>query len=481
MVSHPMPPQLPGYDFVRALGSGSTASVYEYHQRVPARDVAVKVSSSSLDPRAAARFRNEANFMAALSTHPYILSIYDAGVTSEGLGYIVLEFAPGGSYKEIMRTHPLDAPGMLDLGIKLAGALYCAHRRGIVHRDIKPANILITAQGLPVLADFGISTNVYQANVRTGFSYPWAAPEVLTGRSGGNEASDIYSLAATLFGILTGRSPFEYGYAVHTQDELAQIIVNRELPHLRRPDVPADVERVLRRAMSKDPDARYGSALEFARAMQRAQYRCYGRVTPVTAEGVPEYPDRLIERRGPDAANPAAPSLASARRNWVRPAAIAAGIAAVIAAIAIIFVTVVAPRLDASPSEDQSSRTSPLTEDDPGADKGGDGNDADADANADAVAGQNVPSPTNATGSYQGDAVTFAWTNPDPRQGDTYAWQLVEGAAADSSTDTGIVDKPTVTITDVKAAQTCIRISIVRSDRHMSTEPTIACAVRPQG
>ena len=267
MPAQPTPPRISGYDFIQPLGTGATASVYRYHQRVPSRDVAIKVSSATLDPRAAARFRNEANYMAELSAHPYILSIHDAGVTSTGLGYIVLEYAPGGSYKELIRKRPLTADQMLDLGIKLCSALFTAHCKGILHRDIKPANILITPQGLPVLADFGISTNVYQAGTQTGFSVPWAAPEVLTGRSGGTEAADIYSLAATLYATLTGRSPYEHGYQAHTQQELAQVIVSRRLPPIGRPDVPADVERVLAKGLDKNPDNRYGTALEFARAM----------------------------------------------------------------------------------------------------------------------------------------------------------------------------------------------------------------------
>ena len=121
----------------------------------------------------------------------------------------------------------------------------------------------------PVLADFGISTNVYQAGTQTGFSVPWAAPEVLTGRSGGTEAADIYSLAATLYATLTGRSPYEHGYQAHTQQELAQVIVSRRLPPIGRPDVPADVERVLVRGLDKNPDNRYGTALEFAARCSR--------------------------------------------------------------------------------------------------------------------------------------------------------------------------------------------------------------------
>lgn len=78
------PPKLPGYDFVQMLGSGATATVYLYNQRMPARPVAVKASAKTLDPRAAALFNREANFMAKLSSHPYILPVYGAGVTSDG-------------------------------------------------------------------------------------------------------------------------------------------------------------------------------------------------------------------------------------------------------------------------------------------------------------------------------------------------------------------------------------------------------------
>ena len=98
------PPKLPGYDFVQMLGSGATATVYLYNQRMPARPVAVKASAKTLDPRAAALFNREANFMAKLSSHPYILPVYGAGVTSDGHGYTVIEYAPGGTYNSMTAT-----------------------------------------------------------------------------------------------------------------------------------------------------------------------------------------------------------------------------------------------------------------------------------------------------------------------------------------------------------------------------------------
>lgn len=228
------PPKLPGYDFVQMLGSGATATVYLYNQRMPARPVAVKASAKTLDPRAAALFNREANFMAKLSSHPYILPVYGAGVTSDGHGYIVIEYAPGGTYNSIMKARSMTCEQVLDLGIKLSSALFTAHRSNIIHHDIKPSNILITSQGLPVLGDFGISTDVYD-RTETGFSPPWAPPEVLQHLTNGSEAADIYSLAATLYAMFVGCSPFQHDYHPRSQSELISLIVNQPLPRLNRP------------------------------------------------------------------------------------------------------------------------------------------------------------------------------------------------------------------------------------------------------
>lgn len=471
MPAQPTPPRISGYDFIQPLGTGATASVYRYHQRVPSRDVAIKVSSATLDPRAAARFRNEANYMAELSAHPYILSIHDAGVTSTGLGYIVLEYAPGGSYKELIRKRPLTADQMLDLGIKLCSALFTAHCKGILHRDIKPANILITPQGLPVLADFGISTNVYQAGTQTGFSVPWAAPEVLTGRSGGTEAADIYSLAATLYATLTGRSPYEHGYQAHTQQELAQVIVSRRLPPIGRPDVPADVERVLVRGLDKNPDNRYGTALEFARAMQQVQQAYYGHATPVTVEGVPEYPSSMTGKRrvAPGPAN--VTRMDAPTGAWKKPLAITAVVVAALTAVVLTFVFVVMPHMDDAATRNRTSVSTP----------GATGDSNGTDGNPDDITGAEVvPTPENLNGTYDGTTVTFTWTTPQPKDGDMYAWSPVQGNSATSgpSTSTNIVADRKVELHDVTDKQTCIEVKIVRSDKQMSQNPAIACAVR---
>ena len=273
-----IPPQIPGYTFAQKLGSGSEANVYLYQQLSLSRQVAIKVSKGMLDPRAAARFRSEANFMGKISSHPYILSVYESGITATGNGYAVFEYSPGGNYKTFLESNRLNADQMLTVGINLASALFTAHREGIIHRDIKPSNILINTHGMPMLSDFGIAGTIY-GSPGIGYTIAWAPPEVLAKNGGGNESSDIYSLGATLFAMLTGQSPYEYGYsaalgATRGKERgalLRNIILTNPLPKLNSPDIPPQVERILRKALNETPEDRYYSAYDFARDMQRTQ------------------------------------------------------------------------------------------------------------------------------------------------------------------------------------------------------------------
>ncbi|PLS32065.1 kinase [Bifidobacterium margollesii] len=308
------PPQLPGYDHVRTLASGADSTVFLYRQREPDRLVAVKVTSRLSDSRARMRLRTETGFMADLSTHPHIPALYDSGITDDGRGYLVMDYAAGGSYKEFIRFSLLTADQALTVGIEIAGALFFAHVKGIIHRDIKPSNILLGERGTPLLTDFGIAASIYSAKRAEGFSTPWAAPEVLSGESGGSEAADIYSLGATLYALLAGHSPFEYGYRVADDRELAEAIIHRDLPKLRRDDVPEALEQVLAQAMSRRPEDRYPSALLFARAMQRVQQRCYGHQTPVIAAHTPPY-DEHAPATLPATPAPLPPTPPSLRRQ----------------------------------------------------------------------------------------------------------------------------------------------------------------------
>jgi hypothetical protein len=155
--------------------------------------------------------------------------------------------------------------------------------------------------------------------------------------------------------------------------------------------------------------------------------------------------------------------------------AITAGVIAALTAIALVFTLVVLPRMDST----SSSTTRQVTT--PGTDGDGTGQGADDDVITDTANAQ-VPSPGNLNGTYKADgsSVTFTWTNPDPQDGDSYAWTLVQDDAADQSAQTTTTQEPEVTVNAQDGSQTCIQVSIVRKGRQMSVSPAIACAAKPQ-
>lgn len=263
------PPSIDGFTFVRPIGSGSTSNVYLYRQSGRERPVAVKVGNVARDARAAARIIHESNMLGHLPKHPNILPMLAMGTAGHGANYLVFEYASGGSYGKLLRTRTLTCGEMLDLGVTLADALCVVHRAGVVHRDIKPGNVLIGDAGEPLLADFGIACSVYGAG-DAGYSIPWAAPESLT-RQRPCEATDVYSLAALLYAMLAGASPFEYGYRPKSSAQLRNIVLSKPVPPLRRADVPESVESLLRRAMEKNPADRFPTMADFARELRQAR------------------------------------------------------------------------------------------------------------------------------------------------------------------------------------------------------------------
>lgn len=457
------PPRLKGYRYVDVIGKGSTAHVYRYRQEATERDVAIKVSNTHLDPKAGARFSAEATFMASFP-HPNILTVYGAGVTNDGRSYIIFEYAPGGSVKDIIAqqgVYPVDKT--LDYGVQLASALYLAHRNRTVHRDIKTSNILITAQGLPAIADFGIATSLYDHR-STGYSPPWAPPEVLASNGSGDDRSDIYSLAATLYAMLAGKSPFEYMYAPHTLDELVDCIMHKPPLPINRADVPNTVQRVLLKALSPDPTDRYFTALEFARALQEAQIQLYGHATPVTVQGIEAYPARAVLPAA--GANGGLPDAPTPRQKNRKPLIITSVVVAALAAIGIVFATVVMPNMDRS-ANTTAAVVNPDMDGTPS-----DGGDPDVTGG-----GAAVPSPIELSGTYAGDTVKFTWGNPDPQDGDAYAWSVIDSSGS-AHAGTKLTKDTSVSVPASSGPQTCIQVSIVRKDRRMSSTPATVCTMR---
>ncbi|MGO2654315.1 MAG: serine/threonine-protein kinase [Pseudoclavibacter sp.] len=268
------PPVLSGCTYVRPLGTGGFADVFLFEQDMPRRPVAVKVLLSDVvDEDVVRMFNAEADVMARLSSHPAILNVYQASIAPDGRPCLVMEYCPTGvspAYRE--RVLPL--PTVLDIAVRMGSALETAHRAGVLHRDIKPSNILFTSFGTPVLADFGIATSLSGRHATDLFamSVPWSAPEVVREQTRGTVATEVYSLAATVYTLLAGHSPFEIpGSGRNSADRLKARIVKGRITPINREDVPPALQQLLQRSLSTNPAERPATALEFARAIQQIQ------------------------------------------------------------------------------------------------------------------------------------------------------------------------------------------------------------------
>lgn len=272
------PPDLPGYRFIRHIGAGGNAQVYLYEQDLPQREVAVKVlNESALSEAARRRFTAEANVTAGLA-HRHIVQVFDAKVTGDGRPYIVMPYYPRPNLLVRARRAHLPVAEVLRIGIQIGSAVETSHRRGVLHRDIKPQNILTDSYTEPALTDFGIATTK-GGDGPEGLSVPWSPPEILYGTGTGDQRSDVYSLGATLWHVLAGRSPFEQPGGDNGTFALMGRIKSDPVPPTGRADVPDSLERLLRQAMAKDPAARPQTAMELIRGLQSVEQELRLQVT----------------------------------------------------------------------------------------------------------------------------------------------------------------------------------------------------------
>lgn len=270
------PPEIPGLVYVQPVGSGGYADVFLYEQQMPRMNVAVKVlKGEGLTPAIRRQFADEADTMAQLADHPYIVQVFRAETSADGRPYLVMKYYPPPNMAMRARSQRFTVEEVLRIGIQLASAVETAHRAGITHRDIKPANVLVSQYGAPGLTDFGIAGRGGAAAEEeaddVGVSVPWAPPEVLFGQSNGDARADVYSLAATLWQLLVGRSPFEVGGGDNSAYALMPRIRSNPVPSTGRADVPVSLERLLAQSMAKDPNNRPATALAFARALQEIE------------------------------------------------------------------------------------------------------------------------------------------------------------------------------------------------------------------
>lgn len=252
------------YEVVSHIGQGGMADVFLAVDTILNRQVAIKILRADLSTDAVSilRFEREAQAAAALA-HPNIVEIYDVG-DYKGHHYIVMEFVPGKTLKQVIRSRgPLVNEEAVDIMKQLCSAVAEAHSRGIIHRDIKPQNVIVKADGSIKILDFGIATakgsmQLTQANNVMG-SVHYLAPELAKGESASPQ-SDIYALGIVLFEMLAGDVPFKADQAV----QIALKHMREPMPDIRalNSSVPQSVANIITRATAKNPKLRYRSAGE---------------------------------------------------------------------------------------------------------------------------------------------------------------------------------------------------------------------------
>ncbi len=301
------------YRLLEVIGEGGMALVYKAECSLLCRIVAIKILRPQFasDAEFVERFRREARSAASLS-HPNVVNIYDVG-QDDGLDYIVMEYIPGNTLKDIIKQEaPLSVDRALDITRQIDEALNHAHQRNIIHRDIKPHNILVTPDGRIKVTDFGIARaisagSLTQAGEVMG-SVQYLSPEQAKGGIVGPQ-SDIYSLGCVLYELLTGVVPFRGDTPIsiayqHLQEKMSPI---REI----RPEVPVEIDNIVKKATAKNPAERYPSAAAMLKDID--QVRAKPRHDKNLGYDETDYPTQVWIKPGKPGDDPGS----SAKNKWL--------------------------------------------------------------------------------------------------------------------------------------------------------------------
>jgi serine/threonine protein kinase len=262
----------PGYSGVAEIGRGAFAKVYRAMELDTERPVALKaLNIGSLPPYMTDELDATIRATAAVSTHPNIVTLYRPLTDAPGGAVIVLELCRESFAQRIARSGPLSAREAVAVGVKIAGALETAHLAGLLHGNLKPENLLVTQFGEPAVSDFGVTgipapTHGPEAvfGFAFGFANVHAAPEILEGKAL-SAPTDVYSLASTLYELVSGSAPF----AAYDGENYAAVILRiLTQPVTPLAEIPIALSDLLLSALSKDPAGRPSSARNFAERLR---------------------------------------------------------------------------------------------------------------------------------------------------------------------------------------------------------------------
>jgi serine/threonine protein kinase len=259
------------YRILERLGGGGMGIVYRAQDTRLDRTVALKFLPMEWcqEPLLRERFSREARAASNLD-HPHICTVFDIGETPEGQLFIAMAYCPGETLKERILRGPMPIEEAVDIAIQIAEALESAHDGGIVHRDIKPANILITDRDQVRVVDFGLAKLAGEATVTRQGSVigtpAYMSPEQATGTEVDGR-SDLWALGVVLYEMVAGRRAFA---AEHEQAILLAITTSEPTPiDTLRPEVPAELQRIIRRCLKRKPEDRYQSAGQLVADLKR--------------------------------------------------------------------------------------------------------------------------------------------------------------------------------------------------------------------
>jgi serine/threonine protein kinase len=338
----------------RAIARGGFAIVWEARQESLNRLVAVKVDERKLDTDAEQRrFLREAGAAGRMSGHPGIVTVHDAGLLGDDRPFLVMELCPGGSLTRWITADPRPSQRRVrEMGVRIADALAAAHLLGVLHRDVKPANILIDAYNNAGLADFGLAALIDPdtplSETVEAITPAYAPPEVFA-KKPLTEYADVYSLAATLYAVLSGHPP-RWSETTDTPS-IPEIIKRQKAPIKRISGVDKAFMDVLLSAMADDPESR-PTAAQFRDQLQALNLSTKLAPTPSpTLEAASESAPPAAPKE-PAVAKPEPAGSPSSRweRRGLATLAVAAILIAVASVIAVINLATRTPAVEPSPS-----------------------------------------------------------------------------------------------------------------------------------